>query len=110
MSFGELLFGTDTEQKKRNDLYNKYVNYDNRIADFSNYAGTAINDLANRGIINSSVTSSALGKALNQANNDYYNNLIRAGSLIGQDSMGLMPGLIGGISSGLGQALPFLFL
>lgn len=110
MGFDELLFGSDAGTQARKDLFNKFTNYDNRMNDFNTFSGQALNSLANRGIVNSSVTSGAMADALNQANTNYYNQLSQASAFMPQDSMGLIPSLIGSGASALGQSLPLLFL
>ena len=58
--------------------------------DFENLSGSAINEMANRGIINSSVTAKALGSAAAEAENNYWNDQIKLlGYSYGTDKKGL---------------------
>lgn len=68
------LFGSDNGDKKRQEQYNKLSSYDNRMNDFKTLSGTALNDLSNRGVLNSSVTSKAMGQALSEAEKNFWND------------------------------------
>lgn len=103
--FLEALFGTNAGTEARKDLYNKFTNYDNRMADVNNIAGGYLNSLANRGIVNSSVTSRAMADAINQADKRYYDTLYQAGNFLPQDSVGLVGGMLGGLAGGFGSGL-----
>ncbi len=88
--FNKLLFGETTSSDKQKEQYDKVADYDNRMSDFEELSGKAINNMANRGVINSSVTSSALSDALNQAENNYWDNQIKLlGYSYGTDKKGI---------------------
>lgn len=107
-TFETLLFGSDAGTRARQDMFDKMTNYDNRMNDFNTFSGQALNSLANRGIINSSVTSSAMANALNQANNNYYNQLSQASAFMPQDTTGIVPQVASAFAGGLGSMLPKL--
>ena len=75
--FNKLLFGENKSSTKQQEQYDKVANYDNRMEDYENLSGSAINEMANRGIINSSVTAKALGSAAAEAENNYWNDQIK---------------------------------
>lgn len=110
---GDFLFGSDEGTKQQENLRNQIttniLNRDNRMNDFNTFSGQALNSLANRGIINSSVTSGAMADALNQAEQNYINTQLQGYSLLQglmpQDTMGLVPGVVSGIASGFGTGL-----
>lgn len=112
-NLGEFFFGSDKGTKQKESLINQIstdiLNSDNRKADFENYAGTALNNLANRGIVNSSVTSGAMAKALNQADQNYINTQLQGYNLLQglmpQDTTGLIPGVASSFASGFGTGL-----
>lgn len=114
----DFFIGSDAGTKARNDLNsqitNNLLNRDNRMADFENYSGTALNNLANRGIINSSVTSGAMANALNQADQNYINTQLQAYGLLAnnmpQDTVGLLPNVVGSFAGGFGTGLGKSFL
>ena len=88
--FNKLLFGENKSSNKQHKQYDKVANYDNRMEDFENLSGSAINEMANRGIINSSVTAKALGSAAAEAENNYWNDQIKLlGYSYGTDKKGL---------------------
>lgn len=88
--FNKLLFGENKSSNKQQEQYDKVANYDNRMEDFENLSGSAINEMANRGIINSSVTAKALGSAMAEAEDNYWNDQIKLlGYSYGTDKKGL---------------------
>lgn len=88
--FNKLLFGENKASSKQQEQYDKVANYDNRMKDFEKLSGTAINEMANRGIINSSVTAKALGAAAAEAENNYWNDQIKLlGYSYGTDKKGI---------------------
>lgn len=104
--FNKLLFGENKAGKKQQVQYDKIANYDNRKEDFENLSGSVINDMANRGIINSSVTAKALGSALNTAENNYWNDQIKLlGYNYGYDKKGISDNLSSGFTKGFFKAV-----
>lgn len=102
------LFGSDYGDKKRQEQYNKLSNYDNRMNDFKEYSGTALNDLSNRGVLNSSVTSKAMGQALSEAEKNFWNDQMRLLTYYDYDkdnSIGAFAPLMQGIGSAGGAIL-----
>lgn len=88
--FNKLLFGENKSSNKQQKQYDKVANYDNRMEDFENLSGSALNEMANRGIINSSVTAKALGSAAAAAENNYWNDQIKLlGYSYGIDKKGI---------------------
>lgn len=88
--FNKLLFGENKSSSKQQEQYDKVANYDNRMEDFENLSGSAINEMANRGIINSSVTAKALGSAAAAAENNYWNDQMKLlGYSYGTDKKGI---------------------
>lgn len=88
--FNKLLFGENKSSNKQQEQYAKVANYDNRMEDFKNLSGSAVNEMANRGIINSSVTAKALSSAATVAENNYWNDQIKLlGYSFGTDKKGL---------------------
>ena len=68
----------------------RQANYDNRVEDFESLSGNVINEMANRGIINSSVTGKALGSAVAEAENNYWNDQMKLlGYSYGTDKKGI---------------------
>lgn len=116
MGFGSFLFGSNKGKKMRENQYNKVANYDNRMKDFKQLSGSALNSMSNRGIINSSVTSKAMSDALTQAERNYWNdqmNLLNIYDYNSHNSDGALThilggiggGIAGGIGSGIGKGL-----
>lgn len=116
MGFGSFLFGSNKGSKMQENQYNKVANYDNRMNDFKQLSGTALNSMSNRGIINSSVTGSAMSGALTQAEKNYWNdqmNLLNTYNYNNHNSDGALThilggiggGIAGGIGSGIGKGL-----
>lgn len=88
--FNKLLFGENKSSNKQQKQYDKVANYDNRMKDFESLSGSAVNEMANRGIINSSVTAKALGTAAAAAENNYWNDQIKLlGYSYGTDKKGI---------------------
>lgn len=88
--FNKLLFGENKSSSRQQEQYDKVANYDNRMEDFENLSGSAINEMANRGIINSSVTAKALGSAMAEAEDNYWNDQMKLlGYSYGTDKKGL---------------------
>lgn len=88
--FNKLLFGENKAGSKQQKQYDKVANYDNRMKDFENLSGSAVNEMSNRGIINSSVTAKALGTAAAAAENNYWNDQIKLlGYSYGTDKKGI---------------------
>lgn len=116
MSFGSFLFGSNKGSKMQENQYNKVANYDNRMNDFKQLSGSALNSMSNRGIINSSVTGNAMSNALTQAERNYWNdqmNLLNTYDYNNHNSDGALThilgavggGIAGGIGSGIGKGL-----
>lgn len=116
MSFGSFLFGSSKGDKMSENQYNKVANYDNRMNDFKQLSGSALNSMSNRGIINSSVTANAMSNALTQAEKNYWNdqmNLLNTYDYNNHNSDGALThilgavggGIAGGIGSGIGKGL-----
>ena len=103
----EFMLGDDTASKRQDEIYNRLANADYRKQDFNRYAGSALNNLASRGIVNSSVTSSALANAAAQAERDYLNTQMGLANLAfsQQDSPGALHGILGGFTQGLASGL-----
>ena len=60
------------------------------MEDFESLSGNVINEMANRGIINSSVTGKALGSAVAEAENNYWNDQMKLlGYSYGTDKKGI---------------------
>ncbi len=77
------------------------------MADFNQYAGQALNGLAGRGVINSSVGSSALANASALADKNYWDD---QKALLGyafgqQDTPGLLQHFGTSVAKGLGDGL-----
>lgn len=82
LSFLENLFGgkrnKDMENKilqaqaKKSALYDSLLQRDNRESDMKSLYGTALNDMAKSGVINSSVGKLALGEAAAKAEDNYW--------------------------------------
>ena len=88
--FNKLLFGENKSSNKQQKQYDKVANYDNRMEDFENLSGSAVNEMANRGLINSSVTAKALGSAAAVAENNYWNDQMKLlGYSYGTDKKGI---------------------
>ena len=88
--FNKLLFGENKASTRQQEQYDKVADYDNRMEDFENLSGSAINEMANRGIINSSVTAKALGSAAAEAENNYWDDQIKLlGYSYGTDKKGI---------------------
>ncbi|MDE7314193.1 MAG: hypothetical protein K2N11_00640, partial [Mucispirillum sp.] len=88
--FNKLLFGENKASSKQQEQYDKVANYDNRMKDFESLSGSAVNEMANRGVINSSVTAKALGSAAAAAENNYWNDQIKLlGYSYGTDKKGI---------------------
>lgn len=88
--FNKLLFGENKSSSRQQEQYDKVANYDNRMENFENLSGSAINEMANRGIINSSVTAKALGSAMAEAEDNYWNDQMKLlGYSYGTDKKGL---------------------
>ena len=86
----KLLFGENKAGSKQKEQYDKLANYDNRVEDFESLSGNVINEMANRGIINSSVTGKALGSAVAEAENNYWNDQMKLlGYSYGTDKKGI---------------------
>ena len=82
--FNKLLFGENKAGSKQKE------HYDNRVEDFESLSGNVINEMANRGIINSSVTGKALGSAVAEAENNYWNDQMKLlGYSYGTDKKGI---------------------
>lgn len=112
MGFSDFMFGgaSSTWGDRKEELYNRLASTDNREADFNRYAGQALNNLAGRGVINSSVGSSALANAAAQAQRNYDDQQMQLLSFLAsqQDEDygdGLMPGLLGIAGTGIGAFL-----
>lgn len=104
--FNKLLFGENKSNAANQKQYEKIANYDNRKQDFENLSGEAINAMANRGIINSSVTAKALSSALNEAENNYWNNQIKLlGYNYGHDKKGIAENLSSGFTKGFFKSI-----
>lgn len=107
---GEFFTGSSKKsdfEKKREQLFDDMRNYDNRMNDFNQLAGTALNSLASRGVINSSVGSNAMGSALGQADKNYWDNQkallnFQTGY---QDSPGFLQHLGASAAKGLGDGI-----
>ena len=98
----KLLFGEDTAENKQREQYDKIANQDNRMENFENLSGTALNNLANRGIVNSSVTSKALGSAMAQAEDNYWDDQIKLLSIgYGEDDKGIAGDLMNTATKGI---------
>lgn len=98
----KLFFGENTAENKQRQQYDKIANIDNRMEDFENLSGQALNNLAGRGIVNSSVTSKALGSALSQAEDNYWNDQIKLLSIgYGEDDKGIAGDLIKSTTKGI---------
>lgn len=98
----KLFFGENTAENKEREQFDKIANYDNRMADFENLSGTAINNLANRGIVNSSVTSKAIGSAMAQAEDNYWEDQMKLLSIgYGEDDKGIAGDLFNNASKGI---------
>ena len=88
--FNKLLFGENKAGSKQKEQYDKLANYDNRVEDFESLSGNVINEMANRGIINSSVTGKALGSAVAEAEINYWNDQMKLlGYSYGTDKKGI---------------------
>lgn len=96
-------FGIDDGDKKRQDMYDKVSNYDNRMNDFKSYSGTALNNLANRGVINSTVGANAMSNALTQSEKNYWDDQMKLllGYNYNQDND---PGMFAPLMQGIGSA------
>ncbi len=104
--FNKLLFGENKSNRKQQEQYEKIANYDNRLADFKNLSGNVLNDMANRGIINSSVTSNALGKAISDTENNYWNDQIKLlGYKYGNDKKGISQDLSSNFTNGFFKSM-----
>ena len=95
MSFTEFMFGSNKGDKAREMMFDKITNYDNRMNDFKQFSGQAMNNLSQRGILNSSTTSAAMGNAMAQADQNYMKNLGMASNFMPQNSQGMFPALVG---------------
>lgn len=99
-SLNKLIFGDNSSSNRQKEQYDKVADYDGRMNDFEVFSGEAINEMGNRGIINSSVTSKALSTALNQANDSYWDDQLKlAGYNYGKDTEGILPALSKGMTS-----------
>ena len=109
--FKEFFLGNDKASKRQDALFEQLMNTDNRVKDFNRYAGSALNNLASRGVINSSVGSSALANAANQAERDYLSLRKDLANLAfqQQDQPGALHGILGGLSQGLGTGISGAF-
>ena len=88
--FNKLLFGENKASTRQQEQYDKVADYDNRMEDFETLSDSAINEMANRGIINSSVTAKALGSAAAEAENNYWDDQIKLlGYSYGTDKKGI---------------------
>ncbi len=102
----KLLFGETKSRDTHRQQYDKVANIDNRMADFEKISGMAVNNLANRGIINSSVTSKALGNAMALAEDNYWKDQMKLlGYGYGNDQKGIAGDLINNSVSGFFKAL-----
>lgn len=110
-ALGSLMGGDDTASQRQNEIYNKISNYDNRQNDFRQFAGGALNGLANRGVVNSTVASNALARGLTEADRTYWNNQMGlAGHAFSQqDQEGAAGGIFGGLANMGGNAVGGLF-
>lgn len=98
----KLLFGENTAENKQREQYDKVADRDNRMEDFENLSGTALNNLANRGIVNSSVTSKALGSAMAQAEDNYWNDQMKLLAVgYGTDDKGIAGDLMNTATKGI---------
>lgn len=101
-----LFFGGKSASEKQKKQYDKIADYDGRAEDFKNLSGQVLNNMANRGIINSSVTGKALSGALNDAENSYWNDQMKLLSMpYGSSSSGIAPYIMGGITKSMGRSL-----
>lgn len=105
------LFGDSTASDRQNELYDKVSNYDNRMKDFNQFAGSALNGLGNRGVINSTVASSALARGLGEADKNYWNNQMNLVQPVfsQKDEGGLLGGVLGGLGNMAGNYVGGLF-
>lgn len=105
--FEQFLFGSNDGEKNRRNQYDRLSNRDNRMSDFGNYAGSALNNLANRGVINSTVGANAMSNALTQAEKNFWDDQYKL--LMGYDynadnSDGLLPSLLSGVGGAFSGA------
>ena len=106
--FNKLLFGENKASTRQQEQYDKVADYDNRMEDFENLSGSAINEMANRGIINSSVTAKALGSAAAEAENNYWDDQIKLlGYSYGTDKKGIAEDLSSTFSKSFVKGLFF---
>ena len=99
--FNKLLFGENKASTRQQQQYDKVADYDNRMEDFENLSGSAIKEMANRGIINSSVTAKALGSAMAEAEDNYWNDQIKLlGYSYGTDQKGIVSDLSSSFTKG----------
>lgn len=104
--FNKLMFGENKASNKQQEQYDKVANIDNRMKDFENLSGQALNSLANRGIVNSSVTSKALGSAMAQAEDNYWNDQMKLLNYsYGKDKEGIAGNLMKNATSSFFGAL-----
>lgn len=104
--FNKLMFGENKASNKQQEQYDKVANIDNRMKDFENLSGQALNSLANRGIVNSSVTSKALGSAMAQAEDNYWNDQMKLLNYsYGKDKEGIAGSLMKNATSSFFGAL-----
>lgn len=98
----KLLFGENTAENKEREQFDKIADHDSRLSDFENLSGTAINSLANRGIVNSSVTSKAIGTAMAQAEDNYWDDQIKLLAIgYGEDDKGITGDLVNNATKGI---------
>lgn len=104
--FNKLMFGENKASNKQQEQCDKVANIDNRMKDFENLSGQALNSLANRGIVNSSVTSKALGSAMAQAEDNYWNDQMKLLNYsYGKDKEGIAGNLMKNATSSFFGAL-----
>ncbi len=102
----KLMFGENTSRNKYRELYDKAIDNDKRLSDFEKFSSYALNNMANRGIINSSVTSAALSSALSSVEDNYWNNQMKLlGYGYGRDKEGLAGNMFKSATSGIFKAL-----
>ncbi len=108
---GDFFLGSDKASKRQDELYNKIANRDNRMADFNQFAGKALNNLASRGVINSSVGSNALANASALADKTYWDNQMQLinPAFSQQDSAGFLQHLGGSVAKGIGDGVGKMF-